>query len=206
MSVVVLNICRFFFFFFFFRNWLGVYVVSSLLSITRFSHSSCFTSVSAYIILQYPVWNVCRLLVLLFEIMIWINNGLPINISSMAWRSGRSSQSREVGLQIMAESCQWLHSCLTITPLSHERLVANAHELGTSQDSLETSQDSLGCVLARPCMSRQVTETEREIPFSSHRLVAAVDFILSRERKFSPRQATKMQLNCIGPSRLVPAS
>ena len=55
---------------------------------------------------------------------------------------------------------------LGVTPLSHERLVANAHELGTSQDSLETSQDGLGCVLARPCMSRQVTETEREIPFS----------------------------------------
>ena len=93
-----------------------------------------------------------------------------------------------------------------LTPLSHERLVANAHELGTSQDSLETSQDGLGCVLARPCMSRQVTETEREIPFFSHRLVAAVDFILSREIKFSLPPATKMQLNCIGPSRLVPAS
>ena len=93
-----------------------------------------------------------------------------------------------------------------VTPLSHERLVANAHELGTSQDSLETSQDGLGCVLARPCMSRQVTETEREIPFFSHRLVAAVDFILSGEIKFSPPPATKMQLNCIGPSRLVPAS
>ena len=70
-----------------------------------------------------------------------------------------------------------MHTC--ITPLSHERLVANAHELGTNQDSLETSQDGLGCILARPCMSRQVTETEREIPFFSHRLVAAVDFILS---------------------------
>ena len=93
-----------------------------------------------------------------------------------------------------------------ITPLSHERLVANAHELGTSQDSLETSQYGLGCVLARPCMSRQVTETEREIPFFSHRLVAAVDFILSREIKFSAPPATKMQLNCTGPSRLVPAS
>ena len=93
-----------------------------------------------------------------------------------------------------------------ITPLSHERLVANAHELGTSHDSLETSQDDLGCVLARPCMSRQVTETEREIPFFSHRLVAAVDFILSRVIKFSPPPATKMQLSCIGPSRLVPAS
>ena len=92
-----------------------------------------------------------------------------------------------------------------LTPLSHERLVANAHELGTSQDSLETSQDGLGCVLARPCMSRQVTETEREIPFFSHRLVAAVDFILSREIKFSPPPATNMQLNCISPSRLVPA-
>ena len=55
-----------------------------------------------------------------------------------------------------------------VTPLSHECLVANAHELGTSQDSLETSQDGLGCVLAHPCMSRQVTETEREIPFFSH--------------------------------------
>ena len=96
--------------------------------------------------------------------------------------------------------------CPLIIPLSHERLVANAHELWTSQDSLETSQDGLGCVLARPCMSRQVTETEREIPFFSHRLVAAVDFILSREIKFSPPPATKMQLNCIGPSRLVPAS
>ena len=94
----------------------------------------------------------------------------------------------------------------TVSPLSHERLVANSHELGTSQDSLETSQDGLGCVLASPCMSRQVTETEREIPFFSHRLVAAVDFILSREIKFSPPPATKMQLNCIGPSRLVPAS
>ena len=83
-----------------------------------------------------------------------------------------------------------------LTPLSHKRLVANAHELGTSQDSLETSQDGLGCVLARPCMSRQVTEAEREIPFFSHRLVAAVDFILSREIKiFSPsgdKDATKL--------------
>ena len=95
---------------------------------------------------------------------------------------------------------------LFLTPLSHKRLVANAHELGTSQDSLETSQDGLGCVLARPCMSRQVTETEREIPFFSHRLVTAVDFISSREIKFSPPPATKMQLNCIGPSRFVPAS
>ena len=95
---------------------------------------------------------------------------------------------------------------VAIIPLSHERLVAHAHELWTSQDSLETSQDGLGCVLARPCMSRQVTETEREIPFFSHRLVAAVDFILSREIKFSPPPATKMQLNCIGPSRLVPAT
>ena len=95
----------------------------------------------------------------------------------------------------------------SVTPLSHERLVANAYELGTSQDSLETSQDGLGCVLARPCMSQQVTETERESPFFSHRLVAAVDFILSRETEFSPPPATKMQqLNCIGPSRLVPAS
>ena len=93
-----------------------------------------------------------------------------------------------------------------ITPLSHERLVANAHELGTSQDSLETSQDGLGCVLASPCMSRQVTETEREIPFFSHRLVAAVDFILSQEINFSPPPATKMQLNilaCPGLSQLV---
>ena len=103
------------------------------------------------------------------------------------------------------ESCLALEISV-VTPLSHERLVANAHELGTSQDSLEMSQDGLGCVLARPCMSRQVTETEREIPFFSHRLVAAVDFILSREIKFSPPPATKMQLNCIGPSRLVPAS
>ena len=93
-----------------------------------------------------------------------------------------------------------------LTPLSHERLVANAHKLGTSQDSLETIQDGLGCVLARPCMSGQVTETEREIPFFSHRLVAAVDFIFSREIKCSPPPATKMQLNCIGPSWLVPAS
>ena len=99
-----------------------------------------------------------------------------------------------------------LRNDILLTPLSHERLVASAHELGTSQDCLETSQDGLGCVLARPCMSRQVTETEREIPFFSHRLVAAVDFILSREIKFSPPPATKMQLNCIGPSRLVPAS
>ena len=76
--------------------------------------------------------------------------------------------------------------CYLLTPLSHERLVANAHELGTSKDSLETSQDGLGCVLARPCMSRQVTETEREIPFFSHRLVAAVDFILSREINSNP--------------------
>ena len=104
----------------------------------------------------------------------------------------------------MTHCTLWLFVCLT--PLSHERLVANAHELGTSQDSLQTSQDGLGCVLARPYMSRQVTETEREIPFFSHRLVAAVDFILSREIEFSPPPATKMQLNCIGPSRLVPAS
>ena len=99
-----------------------------------------------------------------------------------------------------------IYSLKAVTPLSHERLVANAHELGISQDSLETSQDGLGCVLARPCMSRQVTETGREIPFFSHRLVTAVDFILSREIKFSPPPATKMQLNCIGSSRLVPAS
>ena len=112
---------------------------------------------------------------------------------------------RRLGKQV----CYPLHHAMTtrgVTPLSHERLVANAHELGTSQDSLETSQDGLGCVLARPCMSRQVTETEREIPFFSHRLVAGVDFILSREIKFFPPPATKMQLNCIGPSWLVPAS
>ena len=95
-------------------------------------------------------------------------------------------------------------SVFPLTPLSHERLVANAHELGTSQDSLETSRDGLRCVSARPCMSRQVTETERENPFFSHSLVVAVDFILSREIKFSPPPATKMQLNCIGPSRLGP--
>ena len=92
-----------------------------------------------------------------------------------------------------------------ITPLSHEQLVASAHKLGTGQDSLEASQDGLGCVLARPCMSRQVTETECEIPFFSHRLVTAVDFILSREIKFSPPPATKMQLNCIRPSRACPS-
>ena len=101
-----------------------------------------------------------------------------------------------------AEKQRTVRATHGVTPLSHERLVANAHELGTRQDSLETSQDGLGCVLARYCMSRQVTET----PFFSHRLVAAVDFILSREIKFSPPPATKMQLNCIGPSRLVPAS
>ena len=100
----------------------------------------------------------------------------------------------------------YMHTYVLVTPLSHERLVANARELGTSQDSLETSQDGLGCVLACPCMSRQVTETEWEIPFFSHRLVEAVDFILSREIKFSPPRATKMQLNCSGPSSLVPAS
>ena len=75
---------------------------------------------------------------------------------------------------------------MVLTPLSHERLVANAHELGTSQDSLETSQDGLGCVLARPCMSRQVTETEREIPFFSHRLVAAVDLFYLERQNFLP--------------------
>ena len=94
----------------------------------------------------------------------------------------------------MLAACGSIIVSKLLTPLSHERLVANAHELGTSQDSLETSQDGLGYVLARPCMSRQVTETEREIPFFSHRLVAAVDFI-SRDKIFSPsgdKDATKL--------------
>ena len=112
------------------------------------------------------------------------------------------------GLHVPVETsaAECMATLAAVTPLSHERLVANAHELGTSQESLEMSQDGLGCVMARPCMSRQVTETEREIPFFSHRLVAAVDFILSQEIKFSPLPATKRQLNRIGPSRLVPAS
>ena len=80
--------------------------------------------------------------------------------------------------------------CSSVKP----KFFTPTHELGTSQDSLETSQDGLGCVFARPCMSRQVTETEREIPFFSHRLVAAVDFI-SRDKVFSPsgdKDATKL--------------
>ena len=83
-----------------------------------------------------------------------------------------------------------------VTPLSHERLVANAHELGTSQDSLETSQDGLGCVLACPCMSRQVTETEREIPFFQSQTSRSGRFyFISRDKIFSlsgDKDATKL--------------
>ena len=54
----------------------------------------------------------------------------------------------------------------SVTALSHERLVADAHELGTSQDSLETSQDGMGCVLARPCMSRRSQKLNGKFRFS----------------------------------------
>ena len=79
----------------------------------------------------------------------------------------------------------------SFTPLSHERLVANAHELGTCQDSLGTSQDGLGRVLARPCMSRQVTEIEREIPFFSHRQAGKADVLILRLRS-APTSRSKV--------------